>query len=122
MSQETCLRRRLQKPRGGFAGAFAERRLTKRNLERRLGEVRRKTLPRTPVNGERDGLESLMEAILRAYPARCSSGRTIITGQWAWRTTESETLPISARLTPPRPLLPMTMSPAPTSSARWMMA
>ena len=30
-----------------------------------------------------------------------------MTAQWAWRTTLSETLPIiSARLIPPRPLLP----------------
>lgn len=38
----------------------------------------------------------------RPYP------RIIMTGQWAWRTTLSETLPISARLIPPRPLLPPT--------------
>ncbi len=31
--QETCLRRRLQEPCGGFGDAFAERRLTKRSLE-----------------------------------------------------------------------------------------
>jgi hypothetical protein len=41
-----------------------------------------------------------------------------MTAQWAWRTTLSETLPISARLIPPRPLLPIAISPAPTSSAR----
>jgi hypothetical protein len=34
----------------------------------------------------------------RPYP------RIIMTGQLAWRTTLSETLPISARLIPPRPL------------------
>src|SRR5215216_7028008 len=33
MPQETRLRRRLQEPRGGFAGAFAQRSLTKRSLE-----------------------------------------------------------------------------------------
>jgi hypothetical protein len=32
--------------------------------------------------------------------------RTTRTGQWAWRTTESETLPIRALLIPPRPWLP----------------
>src|SRR5215212_10146035 len=45
--------------------------------------------------------------------------RTTSTGQWAWRTTESETLPIRALLIPPRPLLPITTSPASISSARW---
>src|ERR671913_2245935 len=50
------------------------------------------------------------------YVARSFSRRTIITGQWAWRTTESETLPIKARLTPPRPLLPITIRPASISS------
>src|SRR5215208_735583 len=39
--------------------------------------------------------------------------RTTKTGQWACLTTESETLPIKARLIPPRPLLPSTISPAP---------
>jgi hypothetical protein len=33
--QEARLRRRLQEPRGGFAGAFAQRRLTKRSRELR---------------------------------------------------------------------------------------
>src|SRR5215208_3943049 len=46
-----------------------------------------------------------------------SYSRTIRTGQWAWRTTESETLPINALLKDPRPRLPKTMSPAPSSSA-----
>jgi hypothetical protein len=50
-----CLKRRvcdaiLQEPRGGFSGAFAQRRLIKRSRERRQGEVRRIPLPRTPVN------------------------------------------------------------------------
>jgi hypothetical protein len=45
--------------------------------------------------------------------------RTTNTGQWAWRVTESETLPIKALLIPPRPLLPITIRPAPMSSARW---
>ena len=50
-----CLMRRicdavLQEPPGGFSGAFAQRRLTKRSRERRRGEVRRISLPRTPVN------------------------------------------------------------------------
>jgi hypothetical protein len=44
--------------------------------------------------------------------------RTIRTGQWACLTTESETLPIKARLTPPNPLLPMMIKPAPISSLR----
>ncbi len=42
--------------------------------------------------------------------------RTTRTGQWACRTTLSETLPIRARLKPPSPRLPMTISPAPNSS------
>jgi hypothetical protein len=87
-----------------------------------LCELRRIILPRTPLNREREGLESRRRGT-RPYPARCIfSGRTISTGQWAWRTTESETLPISARLTPPKPRLPITISPAPSSSAKWMMA
>src|SRR3712207_1339087 len=45
------------------------------------------------------------------------SSRTTITGQWACLTTESETLPIKALLIPPRPRLPITMRPAPSSSA-----
>src|ERR687897_2238510 len=45
--------------------------------------------------------------------------RTIRTGQWACLTTESETLPISARLTPPNPLLPRMIKPAPISSLRY---
>ena len=40
MPQEAHLRRRLQEPHGGFAGAFAQRRLTKRSLELREREVR----------------------------------------------------------------------------------
>ena len=43
-------------------------------------------------------------------------GRTTKTGQWAWRTTESDTLPIKARLSPPRPRLPIAIRPAPISS------
>ncbi len=39
-----------------------------------------------------------------AYP------QTTRTGQWAWSTTESQTLPIRARRTLPRPLLPITIS------------
>src|SRR5215212_6541768 len=38
--QEARLRRRLQEPSGGFAGALAQRRLTKRSRERRQSEVR----------------------------------------------------------------------------------
>src|SRR5215217_1392135 len=50
----------------------------------------------------------------------CSSVslRTTRTGQWAWRTTESLTLPMRARLIPPRPRLPITISPASSSSAK----
>src|SRR5215211_1376114 len=44
--------------------------------------------------------------------------RTTKTGQWACLTTASETLPISARLMPPWPLLPTTISPALVSSAK----
>ena len=94
------------------------RRTTENSVQTKFGEF---TFPRTPVNRERVGLESRGRGT-RPYPARCFSGRTIKTGQWAWRTTESETLPISARLTPPKPRLPITMSPAPSSSAKWMMA
>jgi hypothetical protein len=48
--------------------------------------------------------------------------RTTMTGQWAWRTTESETLPMRARLIPPRPRLPITIKPAPSWSARFTIA
>src|SRR5215211_2101989 len=43
--------------------------------------------------------------------------RTMVTGQWACLTTASETLPIKALLSLPCPLLPMTINPAPISSA-----
>ena len=52
------------------------------------------------------------------YAACSFSGRTTNTGQWACLTTESETLPISARRTPPSPLLPITIRSAPSSSAK----
>jgi hypothetical protein len=48
--QEARFRRSVQEPRGGFAGAFAQRCLTKRSRERRLCEVRRILLARTKVN------------------------------------------------------------------------
>jgi hypothetical protein len=48
--QEAHLRRRLQEPRGGLAGTFAQRRLTKRSRERRQGELRRLSLSRIRVN------------------------------------------------------------------------
>src|SRR5215207_4344080 len=48
----------------------------------------------------------------------CFYLRTTKTGQWACRTTESETLPIKALLIPPNPRLPTTTSPTPNSSAR----
>lgn len=44
-----------------------------------------------------------------------SSARTTNTAQGAWRTTESETLPISARLTEPSPRLPTATNPTPNS-------
>src|SRR5215204_4265203 len=71
-----------------------------------------------------------IRCVLRTSPLRSSkkcgllyaacpfSGRTTNTGQWAWRTTESDTLPISARLTPPSPLLPITIRSAWSSSAK----
>ena len=40
MPQEARLRCRLQEPRSGLAGAFEQRRLTKRSLELRQREVR----------------------------------------------------------------------------------
>ena len=43
--------------------------------------------------------------------------RTMVTGQWACRTTASETLPNKALLSLPWPLLPITINPAPISSA-----
>jgi hypothetical protein len=56
---------------------------------------------------------------LQPVDYRCSvCPRTTTTELEACRTTESETLPISARLIPPSPRLPTAMSPAPTSSAR----
>ena len=51
-----------------------------------------------------------------ARPGRVPHLRTTRTGQWACRTTLSETLPKRARLKPPSPRLPMTISPAPNSS------
>ena len=62
-------------------------------------------------------------AALRWISVRWSSAdelfypHTIMTGQWACRTTEAETLPISALRIPPWPRLPMTISPTPSSSA-----
>src|SRR5918994_2715469 len=70
------------------------------------GEVPRIHLPRTWVNRGRCVRYS-----------RAPYSRTTNTGQWAWRTTESETLPINALLKRPRPRLPTTMSPAPSSPA-----
>ena len=51
---------------------------------------------------------------------RCahSYSLTIVTGQWACLTTESEMLPISALLILPRPLLPITINPASRSAAK----
>src|SRR5215211_8993802 len=43
----------------------------------------------------------------------CFYFRTTKTGQWACRTTESDTLPIKALLIPPNPRLPTTTSPTP---------
>ena len=43
--------------------------------------------------------------------------RTMVTGQWACLTTASETLPNKALLSLPWPLLPITINPAPISSA-----
>jgi hypothetical protein len=42
---------------------------------------------------------------------------TMVTGQWACRTTASETLPNKALPSLPWPLLPITINPAPISSA-----
>ena len=51
MPQEAHLRCRLQKPNGRFAGALAQRSLTKRSREFRKAEVQlRRILLRTPVN------------------------------------------------------------------------
>src|SRR3712207_7683973 len=47
--------------------------------------------------------------------ACCFCLRTTKTGQCACRTTLSDTLPISALLTPARPRLPITIRPAPIS-------
>ena len=54
-AQEARLRRSVQDPRGGLAGAFEQRRLTKRSLELRKAEVQllRIILPRTPLDRER---------------------------------------------------------------------
>src|SRR5215208_3210621 len=43
---------------------------------------------------------------------------TMSTGQWACLSIESDTLPIRVRLIAPSPLLPMTISAAPSSSAK----
>jgi hypothetical protein len=49
-------------------------------------------------------LGGLRLSMAYAYP------QTTRTGQWACPTTESQTLPIRARRTLPRPLLPITIS------------
>jgi hypothetical protein len=51
------------------------------------------------------------------HTSSCYSWRATKTGQWACLTTESETLPIRALLTPPCPRLPIAISPASISSA-----
>ena len=48
----------------------------------------------------------------------CCPPRTTRTGQWAWWTTPSETLPARRLPTGPNPRLPSTTSPAPSSSPR----
>jgi hypothetical protein len=75
----------------------------------------------TPVNKGKKKAD-IPKGEPRLYLARCLSGRTIKTGQCACLTTEEETLPIRALRTPPKPRLPMTMSPTPSSSAKWTMA
>src|SRR5829696_6826922 len=49
--------------------------------------------------------------------AAYAHSRTMVTGQWACLTTESDTLPSSALLILPRPLLPITIKPVPISCA-----
>jgi hypothetical protein len=52
------------------------------------------------------------------YEYRCYSSRTTNTGQCACRKTASDTLPVSALLIPPTPRAPITIRPAPISSAK----
>src|SRR5215203_5862750 len=59
---------------------------------------------------------SLFGFALRRGRVAPSYLRTTNTGQWACVTTDSETLPIKALFRAPRPLLPITIAPAPSSS------
>jgi hypothetical protein len=59
---------------------------------------------RAALFGER--APNIWAILFAGYPRRAL--RSTKTGQWAWRTTESETLPRGARLAPPKPRLPIT--------------
>src|SRR5215204_6173215 len=65
---------------------------------------------RAALFGER--APNIWAILFAGYPRRAL--RSTKTGQWACRTTNSETLPIRARSTPPTPRLPSTISPAPS--------
>src|SRR5215204_3360833 len=76
-----------------------------------------------PVGGQEDPPQERIHLSKRlsrspTCPVTVASLRTTNTGQWAWRATEPEILPISARLIPPSPRLPITIKPAPISSAK----
>jgi hypothetical protein len=82
MSQEAHLRCRLQEPSDRFAGTIAQRRLTKRSRETRLGEV--------PV-----GVKVRIGPVQKAQGRRrCGRTRVVIigflcrdlAGSWFWRT------------------------------------
>src|SRR5918996_1114127 len=80
----------------------------------RLGNPNRTNLQRPGKHEQPEQESDRGQAEVDRQPV--SYSRTTNTGQWACLTTDSETLPISALLTAPRPLLPITIVPTPSSS------
>src|ERR671920_1693994 len=80
----------------------------------RLGSPNRTNLQRPGKHEQPEQESDRGQAEVDRQPV--SYSRTTNTGQWACLTTDSETLPISDLLSPPRPLLPITIVPAPSSS------
>src|ERR687896_2710042 len=80
----------------------------------RLGNPNRTNLQRPGKHEQPEQESNRGQAEVDRQPV--SYSRTTNTGQWACLTTDSETPPISALLRPPRPLLPITIVPAPSSS------
>jgi len=84
-------------------------------LENRLDK--RKTRDRNEPRGRTGGFvhqrarRRTAEEVQGYYAPSSFSGRTTNTGKWACRTTEADTLPISARLTPQTPDYPSRSEP-----------